>query len=200
MWHAADTPQWPTTWSATSPATLPGTISAPCARPAAARDCPGRPRWPWRVWRAARRGNNGAARRAGGDSWWGRPGAARVATPTTPSFSFSFQPRCLTPLAMSGTWVMGVLVPSALISMWCLMWCCFGAARQPPVSQPVANKVYRRQSTFKYNPVTTETESPRANLARPPTPGPPPSPPAVSNPAPRTLPGLHFIHSTAING
>ena len=195
MWRATDTPQWPTTWSATSPATLHGTIFAPCARPAAARACPGRPPLPWRGWCAARRGRNGAARRAGDDSWCNQAGAAPCDTPTTPSYNFSFRPRCHTPSAMSGSWVLGILVPSALISMWCLMWCCLGIARHPPPS--TSPPAHPGQQSFKYNPI--DTASPRNDTVPETSISSAPSPPPSPRPPPRTLPGLHFIHSTSIN-
>ncbi len=102
---------------------------------------------------------------------------------------------------MSADWLLGVLVPSACISLWCMLWCCFAQLHQLPNTprQPVS---VTRQ-TFKYNPVLLRS--------------PPPSPPVhhdadtvayvVDNnvetthstlPTTRTLPGLHFINSLNI--
>ena len=95
---------------------------------------------------------------------------------------------------MSGTWVLGILVPSVLLSLWCLMWCCFGAARQPPGSPARGGRLSQKR-TFKYNAL--KNQSPRASPTT--TPASPESPAVIVTQPPRTLPGLHFIHSTSIN-
>ena len=100
------------------------------------------------------------------------------------------------PCAMSELWFLGVLVPSACLSLWCLSWCCFGVISDPPAS-PRATRRPKRV-TFQYNPVNAE--SPRADSAPLAKPVSPTSPPViiVADP-PRTLPGLHFIYSASIN-
>ena len=96
---------------------------------------------------------------------------------------------------MSGAWVLGILVPSALISMWCLMWCCLGIARHPP---PLTSRpAHARQKSFQYNPVNAA--SPRNDTLPETSISSAASPPPSPRPPPRTLPGLHFIHSTSIN-
>ena len=149
--------------------------------------------------RSARPWHRRSRRRCAGS----RTRASTASGTARASCDFKIATGSFTSSAMSGTWVMGILVPSAVISMWCLLWCCFGAARHPPGSPARGSRRHRKKVTFRYNPV--DTQSPRADPTPPASLSPttPPSPPIVivddhHQAAPRTLPGLHFIHSTSI--
>ena len=99
----------------------------------------------------------------------------------------------------AGDWLYSILVPSACISIWCLMWCCFVRIRTVP-AQPMPAA---RRKEFQYLPLTapraqastrlpTITEDEDEEDKTPPTPNNSPE-------AARLLPGLHFIRTNSIN-